>query len=244
MQIKFDSIRDEYNHKGNMGSNIEQIVRNFLTEFLPPTNRIGEGEVIDSFDNVSNQLDIIITNDGHPYLNDLSKPSKFFIEGVSFAGEVKTSLTSQELTTTLDKCLSFKNLVSEPPSQTIAYSNPEDVERFLNKRPFFLFAFTSQLSLETITNKVNEYNSRNILSVPQQIDGIFILDRGYIINLGSGKGSFRFGNSETQRFIPGYVMFDISNYPNVLLDFTTWMHVVMPRFVFLQSIMIPYLRNF
>ena len=76
---KFEEIREQFNHYGNKGTNGEYIVRDFLRDYFPPQYRFGNGEVIDSKGRQSGQVDIIITNKYHPFLNDYSKPSIFLL---------------------------------------------------------------------------------------------------------------------------------------------------------------------
>ena len=93
MLLRLEEIRATYRHSGNKGTNAEQILREFLRYFLPTYHRVGHGEVIDQNGANSRQLDVIVTNEYHPFLNDLSTPSVFIIEGVSCAGEVKSDLS-------------------------------------------------------------------------------------------------------------------------------------------------------
>ncbi len=228
MLLRLEEIRESHKHRGNIGTNVEAIVREFLKEFLPPSNRIGQGEVIDLSGAISTQLDVIITNEYHPFLNNLTAPSVFFIEGVAFAGEVKSVLTSQDLPTILTACTQFKTLTPQIPKGTIAHGNQEDLGRFFfHKRPYFLFAFESQLSLDKIKSKIESYNARSAPAVTDQIDAVFLLDKGVIINCGAGNGvlRYRLPNGET---IPGVHGIPIAHNPGVLLQFLGWISATLP----------------
>jgi hypothetical protein len=48
IQLKIEEIRETHQHKGSKGSNVEQIIREFLRVYFPSDNRIGQGEIIDS----------------------------------------------------------------------------------------------------------------------------------------------------------------------------------------------------
>jgi hypothetical protein len=150
MLLRLGEIRAAYRHSGNKGANAEQVLRDFLRQFLPPYNRVGHGEVIDQSGASSRQLDAIITNEYHPFLNDLSAPSVFIIEGVSCVAEVKSVLTSDQLIRALENSLSFKRLSVTLQKGATVFGNREDISRFVEKRPSFLFAFESQLSIGTI----------------------------------------------------------------------------------------------
>ena len=240
MLLRLDEIRQKYSHPGNKGANVEVIVRDFLREFLPPTNRIGHGEVIDSHDNISSQIDVIVTNEYHPFLNDLSAPSIFFIEGVACAGEVKSILTLTELESTLEKCCSFKSLQVEKQNGMTVRANPEDIARFVDNRPFFLFAFESQSPIDSIVNRVDEYNRDHKLELTQQIDGIFILGRGYAINFGTGKGAFQFRTPEGKS-LPGLIGVLSNGDGEVLYKFLAWYSACTPRVEIPNSLMLTYL---
>jgi hypothetical protein len=93
MLLQLEEIRAKYDHPGNKGSNAEQVLKEFLRAYLPASNRIGHGEVTDLSAARSRQVDVVITNEYHPFLNDLATPGIFFIEGVLCVGEVKSVLT-------------------------------------------------------------------------------------------------------------------------------------------------------
>jgi len=175
MLLRLEEIRSAYRHSGNKGANAEQVLRDFLRQFLPPYNRVGHGEVIDQSGASSRRLDVIITNEYHPFLNDLSAPSLFIIEGVSCVAEVKSVLTGAELDRALENLLSFKRLSVTVQKGATVFANLEDISRFVEKRPSFLFALESQLSIGTIKERIETWNQRHSLSVPQQIDAVFIL---------------------------------------------------------------------
>ena len=223
----FESIRERFEHSGNKGTNGEYVVRDFLKYYFSSLYQFGNGEVIDSKGNQSGQIDIIITNKYHPFLSDYNKPSIFFIEGVSCCGEVKFQLTSTELTNALNNCRKFKTL--EPiidATITCNATDIEELERFVDKRPYFIFCYESQLTLETVHKKVLEYNSQNGLTLKEQIDGIFLMDRGCIINMGNGKGSFRQA-AANGNFLSGIVA---NNDDKVLPGFMRWMNWVVKQF--------------
>lgn len=161
MRLKLDEIRATHTHAGNKGANVEVIVRDFLREFLPPFNRIGHGEIIDLNDNISSQTDVIVTNEHHPFLNDLTAPSLFFIEGIACAGEVKSVLTLEELERTLTNCRRFKALKVTLQKGMIVRSNQADIKRFVEKRPYFLFAFETKTPVLSICERFNAFNAEN-----------------------------------------------------------------------------------
>jgi hypothetical protein len=242
MELKLKKIQVTHQHKGNRGDNAEEIVKDFIREYLPPYYRVGNGEVIDTHDNISNETDVVILNEHHPFLNDLTNPSLFFIEGVAAAGEVKSNLSSKDLDTTLIKCHKFKTLSPYFTKGTKTFCNDSDLKRYVERRPFFLFAFKSQLTIETIFKKVVLYNQKHALDMTQQIDGIFLLDRGYILNFGDGQGALSFQTNEGE-LAKGYIPFLKENQSNILFNFLTWLSTTIPRIEIYDSILIQYLMK-
>jgi len=227
MLLRLEEIRAAYRHSGNKGSNAEQILRDFLRQFLPPYNRVGHGEVVDQTGSNSRQLDVVITNEYHPFLNDLTAPSVFIIEGVSCVAEVKSVLTGEELERALENSLSFKRLSVMVQKGAMVHGNMEDISRFVAKRPSFLFAFESQLSISTIKERIDAWNQAHALPVPQQLDAVFILTGGSIINFGTGAGTLQFITPEGQS-LPGYIYRDPSD-DRPLVSLLSWISASLPH---------------
>ena len=242
MPTRLEVIRIEHMHRGSIGSNTEGVLRDFLREYLPPHNRIGHGEVIDLHDSISSQLDVVITNEHHPYLNELTEPSLFFIEGVACAGEVKTSLNTAELGKALESALRFKSLNPDIPVGTQCRGNPEDLNRFVNSRPYFLFAFESAITLEKVRDEVNSFNTEKEVPIENQLDAIFVLDRGSIINFGAGNGALKYsvpGNPS----LPGYNFLASKEAPKVLVNLLGWLSSTVPKISLPNSPLIKYLMK-
>jgi hypothetical protein len=242
IQLKIEEIRETHQHKGNKGSNVEQIIREFLRVYFPSDNRIGQGEIIDSDGGISSQLDVIMTNEYHPYINDLSQPSIYFIEGVACAGEVKSILNSKDLEIILSNSLRYKSLNLRLSKGMQIHSKMSDTKRFIEKRPYFLFAFESQMTLDTVFDKILKFNNQNCSEIWQQIDAVFFVDRGSIINFGDGQGSLQFRDPQGNS-IPGLINRPLENEPNLLFSFVTWISAVIQRFTIYDNILIYYLMK-
>ncbi len=237
--LNLEEIRVSHQHKGNRGTISESVFRDFLKEYLPPTNRVGEGEIIDINENISTQLDIIITNEYHPYLNDLKEPGLFIIEGVACAGEVKTNLNSQDIDTLIQSCIRYKNIKPIVPDGAKTFGNISDIKRFVEHRPYFIFAYQSQLTIETIYKKLNDYYRVNQIPITSQIDGVFCLDRGTIINFGDGKGSFSYFTAD-KRSLQSLQVTRVGK-EEVLLDFMSWLSISIPKYSLPRSPLTQYL---
>lgn len=238
LQIELEKVRAELDHTGNKGSSLEQSVRTFLGRFLPPTVRIGQGEVIDSFDRASGQLDVIITNRHHPPLNIDGAPSTYFIEGVSAIGEVKACLRHSDLDDAIASCAKFKSLEPFHPEGVTVYSNPEDLKRYVDRRPYFLFAFDSEITPHNLRHLLTSRYQKNGFPLTQQIDAVFLLGHGSVLNAGDATGNLKvhYGGKTA----PGFhaISPDINGVLNMLLG---WFHLVTPEVEYRHSPMIRYI---
>jgi len=118
----------------------------------------------------------------------------------------------------------------------VTYTNPSDKERFYKSPPYFLVAFESQIKLnrviEIIESLVGQFESEK----KRTLDGIFILDQGWAIDFGDGKGAFQYGTGENDS-ISGWACSDSSN---TLWDLLGWLSITMPRVKRYMPILAPY----
>jgi hypothetical protein len=201
MRHKLEVVRAKFAHSGNKGTDTETVLREFLRSYLPRRYGVGHGEIVDSFGSRSAQTDIVVVTDEHPFTFTGDEPGLFFVEGVFTAGEVKSVLTTQELERTIANALKFRELKCAPRGITILLRsmNESDHNRFVGNPPYFLFAFETQIKMETIANRLIEQSKRSI-------DAVFVLNHGAILDLGDGKGDLRFNNPDgTTKSGWGYV---------------------------------------
>lgn len=235
MAIKLADAREGFEHKGNRGTvGAEVPFRDFLTNYLPRSHTVGHGEVIDTHGRRSAQTDVVITDPDHPFTFTPSDPGTFVIEGVAAAGEVKSMLSAGELDKAVQNAARFKTLGAAHVKGTLINASPSDIPRFYDRRPFFLIAFESQLKLETVAERVGSYEAENGVTA---FDALFLLDRGWAINFGDGKGAFRFAEPGKGP-LTGWVVQEVEE---VLFDLLVWISSVMPRFVRFEAILRQYL---
>jgi len=237
MREALAEVRATYNHSGNKGTSTEDFFGKFIRQYLPRRLEIGNGEIIDTKGNRSGQADIVIVNEDHPFTFSPNRPGLFFIEGVLSVGEVKTTLTTQELRNTLKNSIYYKKLKMTHGKGSMVHANPSDLKRYYEHPPFFLFAFESQISLETIKKNMETYMNESSLSQIEGIDAVFVLDKGWVINFGDGKGSFQFRTLEGKS-IDNWV---IKNSDTVLFDLFSYLSVTMPKEVRFEPIITKYL---
>jgi hypothetical protein len=225
MHRRLADARTRFEHRGDRGTaGAEEPFRDFLNEYLPRDLNVGQGEIIDTAENRSGQTDVVIAAADHPFLFTPDSPGLFLIEGIVAAGEVKSVLTSGELNSALENAVRFKRLRPAHLEGSLINANPSDIDRFYDGRPHFLVAFESQLKLETVLEKVQEFEAEH--GAPT-FDGIFLLGRGWLINFGDGQGSFRFGQPGGEP-ATGWVSVEVEE---VLFDLLVWLSAVIPRIV-------------
>jgi hypothetical protein len=110
-----EGIRARFTNPGIKGSGAEETLRSFLRKYLPRRLELGHGEVVDSFGNRSKQTDVVIATKDHPFTFTTESPGLFFVEGVAAGGEVKTVLTSVELSSAIENARAFKRMRQKVP---------------------------------------------------------------------------------------------------------------------------------
>lgn len=238
-EFKLSEIQTSLAHNGNRGSSAEATMRAFLRNYLPLSNRIGEGEIVDTKGNTTTQLDIIIANENQPYINEIGTPGLYIIEGIDCAGEIKTNLNSNDILTIIKSCKRFKELQINFTGG-MSYFNKSDERRFVKRKPYFVFAFKSQMTIETIYKKLISYYQKNNIPIEFQIDGFFCLDRGTIINFGDGKGSFKWLYHNDNTSAKGFVITK-NNEEGILLELMTWLSSVIHKIIYYHSPLSKYL---
>ena len=137
MLLKLEEIRKTFDHNGVKGGLAETELRTFLSTYLPKRLSVGTGEIIDRQFTTSKQMDIVITNEEHPFTFQGNESGLFFIEGVCATGEVKSVLTTDRLMDSLDKASHYKKLTMIPPRGAVIYASESDGKRFYTTPPFY-----------------------------------------------------------------------------------------------------------
>lgn len=95
-------------HKGLRGSFRESEIGKILNNYLPFGFEIGSGEIIDSYRNTSNEVDLLIYNRSMiPPILFQNREGCYPVESCYYAFEIKTTSNSTEIRSTIEK---FKNL--------------------------------------------------------------------------------------------------------------------------------------
>jgi len=228
MSAKLELIREKYRHSGNKGSGVEQEVRAFLREWFPRTYQIGHGEVIDTNGMISGQLDVVVTNEHHPSIQEEAGAAQFMIEGVACAAEVKTTLTSDEIRKAIDSCEKFKKLTALfKPEDTASVHNQADLQRYVKKRPFFVFAMEWELSPDGLVRILNEeYRNRD---VALQIDAVLVVDQCLCVNFWDGDGWLSQEAGSKSAPLRGFKSYKSNEDRSVLAALLSWLNGVLVK---------------
>ena len=151
--VAYSKLISTAEHKVNIGSAREELISSFLKNSLPQFVEYHTGEIFDSIDNRSGQIDLILHPITSPKLNLYGTINMFPAETVLAVIEVKSKLDKDTLIKTLDHCKKVKDL-------NIVGRNKEEFPIIdPNSVPYIIFTFTS-LTPETILNHIKDWKLR------------------------------------------------------------------------------------
>ena len=239
------TIRASLNHNTNKGDRAASAFRAFLADHLPRKLEVGHGEVTDTHGTSAgevggdHQVDALIINEYHPRFAKIEEPSLYLAEGVSGGAEIKSALSSKDIKAIVKQAVAFKKIKPAFRAGDMTFTNDVDMERFYNRLPYFLFAYESQLTLETLIASIRAEAASLGAGETGHFDAVFLLDRGAALNLGDGKGAIKMLNAE------GAPCAGWSKTTNgVLMSLIGWLSGVLPSIQRNSPILLPYLvRN-
>ena len=108
----------------------------------------------------SKETDLVITNDYHVALtSDWNEAQTFIIESVECAAEIKSVIKDVDtLRDYFEKARTFKKMFVDPDLGTQARMHSDNVRRFYWRKPYFGFAFESQVSLDRIIQELSSWD--------------------------------------------------------------------------------------
>ena len=139
MVIDFVEMTSRISHNGERGNAREDMLSDYLRQYLPEKYKLSKGIVIDSKDTQSRQVDIIIHDkDCTPYLQQYDSTVIVPIETVACTIEVKSSLDKSELEKSIENVSSVRKL------------KKQSVNGRLFPTAGMVFAFDSTASMDTL----------------------------------------------------------------------------------------------
>ena len=182
------------NHSGNIGFSRELITKHFLCSNLPSNLDFTSGEIFDSDDERSGQIDIIIHPKSSIKLNIATGIDLVPIDSVLAAIECKSSLKAPQLKLALDSCVRVKRMNRiNPIGIDDGYLTKNNIPKLAtdlleitgmlsaqNKTPYMIFSFKGPTE-KTLRNNLLKYMENNNVSLDCMPNLITILDRNYYL---------------------------------------------------------------
>ena len=165
-------------HRGEKGSQAEEIVRRFLNEHLPRRFAAAGGFILDQKHQLSKQTDVIVYDAFNcPVYRADEEAGIFPNDNVAAVVEVKSRLDTDRLTEAIENIAAAKRLVK-------IHGDERGAEQWATLG--CLFAFESALTLDTIYAKYRELLQGTTFGL--HIDLVLVLDRGLITLVARGPG--------------------------------------------------------
>jgi hypothetical protein len=183
---------------------------------------------------------VVLTNEFHPFTFPDDQPGLFFIEGVVGAGEVKSVLTSSSLDDAIQKSIKFKRLrAAMPLSHTSIVPGSLDFERFHIRRPYFVVAMESELSISTIEEKLLQAAQENPVPFHELLDMILVVSSGeHLVYVTGGPSKYMTESTTGEEVIQNWVTF---GQQDAIFHWLQWLHMVMPYDIVTSAILPRYL---
>jgi len=106
-------------HGDIIGDAREVLVRDILARLLPSNMVVGTGQIVDSDERISKQIDIVIYRGDFPVLRSFGSADVFLLEGVVAAIEVKSTLDKKNFLEALENCRSVRKLFAQVEKNSI-----------------------------------------------------------------------------------------------------------------------------
>lgn len=187
LQLALLKLRSIIRHNATSGTVAEETLRTFLQTRLPSSLGVTQGQVIDSYGNISLQSDVIIYDakrTPHIFHSPEGGTSVVPAEGVVAVIEVKSSISKADFPGIVKNMQQVKRLKKEayfyPSSGVVDGYNlygRESVPAW--PITYSLFAYESS-SPENLAEAFEEHNSP--LEVDKRIDNACFLDKGALLN--------------------------------------------------------------
>ncbi|MFY0581378.1 DUF6602 domain-containing protein [Cystobacter fuscus] len=170
LRQEFQELMGTVPHSGLKGSEAERLIRRFLNDHLPKRFHAGSGIIIDKFDNISRQTDVIVYDALNcPVYRASDEAAIIPNDNVAAIIEVKSRL---------DRTRLEEAAVNIAAAKKLAKAQAPDLPIFSLSSTFgCVFAFESATSLEALAESLREMM---LSSTPlgEHIDLVVVLDKG------------------------------------------------------------------
>lgn len=175
----------QFKHAVTKGTERELVVKEFLSKFLPSVYAITDGEVIDIYDNRSNQLDIIIYDQSKNFPVTSGGSSIIPAEALLASIEVKSILNQKAIISSLESAKKLKKNLYPYNRKVVMYRNAGEPSDEKARYFYCIFAYTTDISGERsgwckkeyarLMNLINDHNFSGF-----EIDRIYVANKGMI----------------------------------------------------------------
>lgn len=173
--ISFSAHFQIAKHGDMKGYGREALTEEFLSSHLPDQIEFLTGEIIDTEDLRSGQIDIILQSKKSPKIPLWGKIHLAYTDSVVAVIEVKSNLTTEHLKSSLDASKRIKSL----KRNVILELTP--LQKKIDKIPYIIFAYTG-LTDSTVLKNINDYSVQNQIHLDNFApDMIVVLDKDYYI---------------------------------------------------------------
>ncbi|GIO70405.1 DUF6602 domain-containing protein [Paenibacillus cookii] len=170
MMIDFEDVSSQIEHKGERGTSREEIFSTYFRKYIPLKYEFSRGAIIDLSGRQSKQQDLIIHDTlSSPILMNMDSTKIIPIESVFATIEIKSSLNKSRLNECVENIKSVRGLPKHP------------ITPFVSPTAGFVFAYTSDTSLETLLDNLVDLNLQ--VDSDHQISVVCVLDKGMIVNV-------------------------------------------------------------
>nr|WP_221382485.1 DUF6602 domain-containing protein [Actinoplanes polyasparticus] len=181
INLDFEGFRKAATDSDVKGGGNESIVANLLSKNFATRQVVVSTQVIDAYDKQSDEVDVVICNRYQPF-NPGSTQPLLIAEGVDAVIQVKAWLDKGEIKRAFSNAATVKQLVRTFAKHDSAVGAADgDFEHFINRIPYFCFAFATSTSDETLLSHIMEEATN--CSAELQPDGFFILEKSMFLNM-------------------------------------------------------------
>lgn len=170
---EFNNVRQRFKNSTVKGTGYERAVAEIIRGVVPPTWKIGSGEIIDPYGRRSGQTDLVVALPSQPSLLEREGSNWLFLSASAVAiGETKMALTVSEL-----------GYLIAGPAQSWASLDPmrgagltpglkDEKDTWSDRIPVFVFAHEGP-TLASIASELESHDTK--------IDAVFVHSRGVLL---------------------------------------------------------------
>ncbi len=186
MRADFEGARAAMTHPALKGNAFEETFRAFLSQYLPNSLDILSGQVVDSHDCTSKQMDVIVTDSAKtPVFYQSDNARVVPVECVYSVIEVKANLTLANVDSVFENMKSVKQLKKTAyiPENGVITRTLQMYGKDWSIWPvnYFVFAFESA-DLNSVAQRLQKLAIDCAAPPEARVDMVCVLDRGVICN--------------------------------------------------------------